>query len=460
MMLAILLLQPVGAAVCYESLSGTTWETDDIGTVQVWLENGNTEFRIAGSTMMCPAGDVVFPDMLTVGTCTLPITIIQNYAYCSGMTGATLGKYVKELSGSGFQNTNLNFIVLSDVLTTIASMCFNGCTKMTSLTLPASLTTINSWMNGLTGLQTLVMKGKVSCETNCFSKCARLSKVVYLGTTSPSFSGTVFSIAPTLVTTLKVTSIFGLELNGGYPLSYLVSDGVLTISSSNKQSVPEFEDFGTYITEDVKEIIVNSGVSAIDAKAFSGWTKLDAVTLPSTVTSVGNGAFSGCTSLCSFRYCGDGPVADTTSDPFSGCGSLIKISVPNTYNGKTFASSTKAISKELDSDCDYTGAEPTSDPDHPSAEPTHGPDTGGDEGDPTSDGGSDKSFAPTQSATDLVSDPEEADDGISTGEIAGIVAGIITVIGGIVGGATCAVKIKCPETCHCNCLCPCPWNHD
>ena len=78
-------------------------------------------------------------------------------------------------------------------------------------------------------------------------------------------------------------------------------------------------------------VIFNDGLQMIGESAFSRCTSLMSAELPDSVTQIGPNAFSSCTSMASFRY----PLslqAVTGSDGgaglFSGCSSLIRVTVP------------------------------------------------------------------------------------------------------------------------------------
>ena len=78
----------------------------------------------------------------------------------------------------------------------------------------------------------------------------------------------------------------------GEGLTWTLSDkGVLTVSGNGKiTSHP-------WAAENVKEVILQKGVTSICASAFSGCTALTKVTLPNTLLEIGNTAFYNCSSL-------------------------------------------------------------------------------------------------------------------------------------------------------------------
>ena len=73
-------------------------------------------------------------------------------------------------------------------------------------------------------------------------------------------------------------------------------------------------------------ITIPDGVTSIGDGAFSGCSGLTSVTIPESVTSVGRGAFSGCSSLKSITI--PNSVTSIGSGAFEGCSNLVSITIP------------------------------------------------------------------------------------------------------------------------------------
>ncbi|MCH5187522.1 MAG: leucine-rich repeat domain-containing protein, partial [Oscillospiraceae bacterium] len=72
---------------------------------------------------------------------------------------------------------------------------------------------------------------------------------------------------------------------------------------------------------------IKPGTITISGSAFYRCTRLTSITIPDSVTSIGDGTFSGCTSLTSITI-GNG-VTSIREDVFSCCESLTSITIPN-----------------------------------------------------------------------------------------------------------------------------------
>ena len=83
---------------------------------------------------------------------------------------------------------------------------------------------------------------------------------------------------------------------------------------------------GTVSTE-VTSVKIPSGVTSIGDIAFGGCTSLVSITIPDSVTSIGRSAFSRCTSLVSITI--PNSVTSIGDMTFDGCTSLANITIPD-----------------------------------------------------------------------------------------------------------------------------------
>ena len=121
----------------------------------------------------------------------------------------------------------------------------------------------------------------------------------------------------------------------------LTDDGVLTITGSgemysNSYPLP-WDDQLSYI----ETVIISDGVTSIGNYAFSGCTSLTEVTIPGSVTRIGAWAFEGCTSLAEVTI--PESVTEIGAFAFSGCTSLTEVIIPEgvtVIDGGTFSKCT------------------------------------------------------------------------------------------------------------------------
>ena len=124
----------------------------------------------------------------------------------------------------------------------------------------------------------------------------------------------------------------------------LTDDGVLTISGEG-----EMDDyrFSPWHDSGVKRIIIGNRVTSIGNSAFSGCSSLTSVTIPNSVTTIGYSAFSGCTNLQKVHI--GNSVKAIGKEAFNNCTSVTQISseavVPPTCGLYVFANINKSKCK-------------------------------------------------------------------------------------------------------------------
>ena len=147
---------------------------------------------------------------------------------------------------------------------------------------------------------------------------------------------------------LMITLLMGLSANAqktgtcGPDLDWeLTDDGVLTITGTG-----EMDNYTGGIAgkpwsyKNVKQVIIDDGVTTIGNSAFSECKSLTSINIPNSVKTIGVCAFSTCTALTSINI----PNSVTTIEKgaFSYCYKLKQIDIPN---------SVTTLSKDLLSDC-------------------------------------------------------------------------------------------------------------
>ena len=215
--------------------------------------------------------------------------------------------------------------VLSDTLTVtgagrIGTYAFAGCTGLTSLIVPDTVTEIGEGaFSGCSGLQSMTVPfvGAVldaeerSPEwhpfgyifgTEYYDGCVRTDAIYYI-TESMSSYYVPSSLRSVTVTGGKITEV------SFYDCSMLTS---VTLSAG----VTAIGDEAFKDCSGLKEIVLPSGLLTIGNSAFSGCTGLTEIVLPSGLLTIGGGAFNGCTGVselvipASVTSLGDGLFGD------------------------------------------------------------------------------------------------------------------------------------------------------
>jgi hypothetical protein len=266
---------------------------------------------------------------------TLPnsVTSIGSFAFsnCNGLTSITLPSSLTTISSSAFSGCDgLTTITLPSSLTTISNSAFSNCYELTSITLPSSLTSIGdyafTYMNFITCLgSTPATLGTVSLGSPLAVYVPAEAVATYKAATGWSS----YNIVVEKQVTINNPTAGGLAdaiIGGGHgPLSSITH---LTVTGNlNAIDIGQMKTNMTNLTA-----IDLSGVSlannALPDYAFQDKAMLSSIVLPSTVVSIGNNAFSGCTLSGPIPL----PASVTTigSSAFSGCIRLTgALTIPN-----------------------------------------------------------------------------------------------------------------------------------
>ena len=125
---------------------------------------------------------------------------------------------------------------------------------------------------------------------------------------------------------IKVLAISGTTGKCTYDIN--LEKGVMTISGSGNMgdygtTSSPYQSYCAYI----RTVIIEEGVTSIGKYAFSQFTALASVTIPSTVTSIGDAAFKGCRTIEHIEI--PEAVKSIGSTAFEQCYSLESVKIPN-----------------------------------------------------------------------------------------------------------------------------------
>ena len=107
-------------------------------------------------------------------------------------------------------------------------------------------------------------------------------------------------------------------------LTWTLSADGTTMTVSGKG---EMTDSPARNNSNIKKVVIEDGVTSIGDSAFSWCSSLTSITIPGSVTSIGNSVFRECSSLTDITI--PGSVTSIGSDAFSWCSSLTDITIPS-----------------------------------------------------------------------------------------------------------------------------------
>ena len=301
---------------------------------------------------------------LTSITISNSVTSIGEWAFAQcGLTNVTIGNSVTSIGNSAFFScTNLTSVTIGTNVTSIGDDAFYSCSSLGSLTIPDTVTNIGDYaFSNCTNLTSVTIPGSVmNIGEAAFADCSSLAAIT-VDTNSPAYSsvdGVLFNKSqttlvaypsdkagnytiPNSVTSIgdyafcDCTGLTGVYFQGNAPrLGSHVFDGD---SNATVYYLPGATGWGatigglpallwwpgTYTTNNatititgytgpggavtIPSTINGLPVTSIGSGAFTGCSNLTSVVIPNSVTNIGDWAFWSCASLTGVYFQGDAP---------------------------------------------------------------------------------------------------------------------------------------------------------
>lgn len=214
-------------------------------------------------------------------------------------------------------------------VTGIKPFAFENCTGLTSVTIPNSVTSIGyKAFNCCTGLASVAIPNSVaSIEEGAFQYCSSLPSVsIPNGVTSiGEYAFACCSSLTSVTIPSSVTSVGGWTFSGCSGLTSIkVDEGNTTYDSRDNCDAIIKTETNELVTGCKNTVIPNS-VTSVGGGAFDGCSGLTSITIPNSVTSIGWTAFRGCTSLTSITI--PNSVASIGGSAFNNCSSLTSVTI-------------------------------------------------------------------------------------------------------------------------------------
>ena len=292
-------------------------------------------------------GNSAFYKCTGLTSVTIPnsVTSIEAYAFssCSGLTSIEIPNSVTSIGYQAFYGcSGLTSIEIPNSVTSIGYQAFYGCSGLTSVTIPNSVTSIEEeTFKNCSSLTSVTIGNSVTSIGNlAFEGCTSLTYVIWNAKNCNNFDSNntpffadyyipgdyynppvhiTFNLRPQIKTFFFGDSVEHIpsnlcagmdnlnDLTIGSSITEISTDAFsgcnniknVTINSNAVagKAYSSSENLTTILGTQVEEYIIGETVTAIGSYAMYNASSLPALTLPSSILSIGQSAFDGCLQL-------------------------------------------------------------------------------------------------------------------------------------------------------------------
>ena len=263
-------------------------------------------------------------------------------SFCNQIQSVTIPESVTSIGKSAFEDcSNLDSLTIKGVATSIGAYAFGSCTSLTSLSLVGSFQTIGDYAFVSCGMTSLTIDATItSIEKYAFSSRS-LTSLSLTGNVQKIGDYAFYSCSSLKTVTLpksltsigayafdSCTSLDSIEIPGTVTEigDYAFIDAGLT-SVTIDEGVKSTGAYMFYKCGNLTTVTLPESLTTIADGSFAFCSNLDHVKIPARVTCIGDGAFSNCTSLSEITL-RDG-VKTIGASAFLSCQGLTSITLPD-----------------------------------------------------------------------------------------------------------------------------------
>ena len=298
------------------------------------------------------------------------LTTIGNsvFSYCSSLSSISLPDSVESIGSSAFQSAKITSFKLPKGVSVIPVSCFKSCNKLTSfdfgsaniktisssafqscsalteITIPSTVTAIESQAFSSSGLT------NINFADNC--KLTAIGNSAFASTKITAFAFPTVYDSNEKVQVISLgsklfDSCYDLESVKLSPSINEMSDVLSGVSVLKTVDVSENDYFTvdtvnsilyskdktklycSFNSEFMGELVIPEGVESIYPGAFENKMEITSVSFPKSLNEIGSNAFSGCSSLETVTFADDCNLASVGDCTFTNCVSLTSVALPS-----------------------------------------------------------------------------------------------------------------------------------
>lgn len=293
------------AFLCCDGLS--TMTVKEGNPVYDSRDNCNAIIETATNTIVRGCKNTVIPSSVTsIGR--------HAFAYCNSLASITIPDGVTSIGYSAFYYCdNLTSIIIPDGVTDIGGSAFAECNNLVTITIPASVMNIGSQAfskynnQNAVDVNVVVRDFSAFCNNNVIGKVSfgkyRLVDtggneikefVIPEGTKSIRESAFSVCVGLTSITIPESVTSIGRAFGGCINLTSITVKQGNPVYDSRDNCNAIIETKTNTLIAGIKNTIIPTSVTSIGEYAFSGISGLTSITIPKSVTSISANAYIGC----------------------------------------------------------------------------------------------------------------------------------------------------------------------